>query len=135
MNDLPHTENNKNQGAFSKRFRIKTNTKYYFLNGILGFIGSPILLFLSTIAATQSQRLPPDWGERNNKNISSLFIILLFLLIIIIINIIGIISFTKENRGKGSYGIKLLKFMVLNIITLVASFIAFILIGSVIWKF
>lgn len=135
VNELPQVEENKNQREPLRHPKIGSNKKYYFLNGILGFVGSPLFLLFSTIAATQSQRLPPNWGEQSKANTSSLFIMLLFLMIIIAVNIMGIISFTRKNKATGSYGVKLLKFILLNFVIFVASFVAFILIGSIFLKF
>lgn len=135
VNELSPMENNKNQGAFSRHSKINSNTKYYLMNGILGFIGSPLFLLFATIAATQSQRLPPEWGEQSKANTAPLFVMLLFLMIIIAINIMGVISFSRKNKTTGGYGAKLFKFILLNLIIFVSSFVTFILIGSIFLKF
>ncbi len=54
VNELPLAEDNKNQSEFSRFSKIASNTIYYLLNGILGFIGSYLFLLFATIAATRS---------------------------------------------------------------------------------
>jgi heme/copper-type cytochrome/quinol oxidase subunit 2 len=134
VNELPQVEENKNQPETLKHSMIRSNTKYYLLNGILGLVGSLLFLLFMAVAATQSQRLPPDWEEQSFPNTSLLFIMLLFLLIIITVNIIGVISFTKKNKDAGSHSKKLLKFILLNFATFISSFIAFILICFIFLK-
>lgn len=128
VNELPQVEENKNQPGLLKHSIIRSNTKYYLLNGILGFVGSLLLLLFMLAAFTQNNRLPPGWEKQSFPNASLLFIMLLFLLIIITVNVIGVISFVKKNKDTGSHSKKLLKFVMLNFITFISSFIAFILI-------
>lgn len=135
VNELPLAEDNKNQGEFSRLSKIVSNTIYYLLNGILGFIGCYLFLLFATIAATRSQPLPPDWEKQSKPNTSILFIVLLYLSIVIIINIMGIMSFTKRNKGIDSNGKILFKYILLNSIVFITSFIVFVLIGSIFWKF
>jgi len=128
VNELPQVEENKNQHEIVKHSIIRSNTKYYLLNGILGFVGSLLFLLFMKVAATQSQRLPSGWERQSFPNSSLLFIMFLFLLIIITVNVLGAISFAKKNKGAGSHSKKLFKFVLLSFITFISSFIAFILI-------
>ena len=134
VNDLPYVEDDKNQWTPLSNFRFKSAKKYYLLNGILGFIGGPLILLFSTIAATQSQRLPPEWGEQGKPNTSSLFIMLIFFMIVIGVNIIGIIEFRRKNKAIDGQSIRLLKFILLNFAVFVLSFVVFIVTGLITFK-
>lgn len=129
VNELPQVEEYKNQPETLKHSLIRSSTKYYLLNGILGFVGSLLLLLFMLAAFTQNNRLPPGREKQSFPNTSLLSIMLLFLLTIITVNIIGVISFVKKNKGTGSRRKKLLKFILLNFVTFILSFIiAFIFI-------
>ena len=136
VNELPQVEENKNQHGLLKHSIIRSNTKYYLLNGILGFVGSLLLLLFMLAAFTYNNRLPPGWEKQSFPNASLLFLMLLFLLIIITVNVIGVISFAKKNMDAGSHSKKILKFVLLNFVTFISSsLISFILICSIFLKF
>lgn len=131
VNELPQVGENINKFEPLRNIKSGNNMKYYLLNGILGFVGSPLFLLFSTIAATQSQRLPPGWEGRSKPNTYPIFVMLLFFSIITAVNVIGVISFARKNRDSSSYCKKILKFTLLNLIIFIASFTSFILICSI----
>ena len=109
-----------NKKRLLRRSKIKITTQYYLLNGMLGFVGSPLFVYVASLVGPK----PPRYSQYHNN------ILLLFLIIVIAINIIAIISFVRKNKVEGSYSFKLLKFMLLNFTIFLLTFIAFLFIHS-----